>query len=138
MANIFYMLFAESMKNLDALEGLDDEHIRLVIQNSNSVPPSILLPEKAFRSLVKEQIARLEQPGMQCVEMVHESLLACTSRDQRLPSHGANRFPKLIQRIDELVAECVSPLIESCKSKVTTASSPLLRIHVYLYIPSIL
>jgi hypothetical protein len=65
MANIFYFMFAQSMQNIDALEGLDDNHIKHVVMNSNSIPPSMLLPEKAFRSLVKEQIARLEQPGIQ-------------------------------------------------------------------------
>lgn len=50
--------------------------------------------------------------------MVHESLISITSRDQRLPSHGGNRFPKLTLKIEELVSGCVQPLIESCRCKV--------------------
>lgn len=59
--------------------GLSEEYIRRVIDNSNSLPPSLFIPEKAFHALVREQIARLEQPGIRCVEMVHEKLLGIAS-----------------------------------------------------------
>jgi dynamin 1-like protein len=65
--------------SLSLSEGLSQDYIRRVIDNSNSLPPSLFIPEKAFHALVREQIARLEQPGIQCVEMVHEKLLNIAS-----------------------------------------------------------
>jgi len=32
------------------------------------------VPEVSFELLVKRQIRRLEEPGMRCVELVHEEL----------------------------------------------------------------
>jgi len=71
ITHVFDDVFSSSIETIDALDGLSDTYIRRVIDNSNSLPPSLFVPEKAFISLVKEQIARLEQPGIQ----VRSSLL---------------------------------------------------------------
>jgi len=65
ITHVFDDVFSSSIDTIDALDGLSDAYIRRVIDNSNSLPPSLFVPEKAFISLVKEQIARLEQPGIQ-------------------------------------------------------------------------
>ena len=36
--------------------------------------PALFGPEVSFEPLVKRQIRRLEEPGMRCVELVHEEL----------------------------------------------------------------
>jgi len=36
--------------------------------------PALFVPEVSFELLVKRQIRRLEEPGMRCVELVHEEL----------------------------------------------------------------
>ncbi|GCC49561.1 hypothetical protein chiPu_0033803, partial [Chiloscyllium punctatum] len=36
--------------------------------------PALFVPEVSFELLVKRQIKRLEEPGLRCVELVHEEL----------------------------------------------------------------
>jgi len=35
---------------------------------------ALIVPQVTFEMLVKRQIRRLEEPGMRCVELVHEEL----------------------------------------------------------------
>ena len=134
ITRIFEEQFLASIEAIDALDGLSDDYVRRVIENTQSFPPSLFVPEKAFHALVKEQIARLEQPGAQCVDLVHDKLLAIASQCLLLSSSNSNsssgsgmggggggsagRFPKFVNRIDELVAAECKPLAERCKGKV--------------------
>ena len=55
----------------------------------------------------------------QCVDMVHERLLAIATRCQKGGAGGvAARFPLLAGRIEALVAEKLEPLSQHCKAKV--------------------
>jgi hypothetical protein len=36
--------------------------------------PALFVPEISFELLVKRQIRRLEDPGLRCVELVHEEM----------------------------------------------------------------
>ena len=36
--------------------------------------PALFVPEVSFELLVKRQVKRLEDPGLRCVELVHEEL----------------------------------------------------------------
>ena len=79
ISDIFHQVFAPSIEAIDALDGLSDEYIRRAIDNTNDLPPTLFIPERAFHLLVKEQIARLEQPGSTCVDLIHEALLSTAS-----------------------------------------------------------
>ena len=86
---VFDEVFASSIESIDALDGLSDAYIRRVIDNSNSLPPSLFVPEKAFVALVKEQIARLEQPGIQVCSIFSLRRLLCPvhrRQDHSLPA----------------------------------------------------
>ena len=64
ITEVFFDIFGASVARIDALDGLSEDYIRAVIANSNSLPPSLFVPEKAFHALVKEQIARLDELGL--------------------------------------------------------------------------
>ena len=66
---IFNEVFGRSLKQLSPFEGLDDEHIRTAIANANGPRPSLFVPEIAFDLLVKKQIEKLLQPGLQVSEV---------------------------------------------------------------------
>jgi hypothetical protein len=80
ITHVFDEVFASSIEAIDALDGLSDAYIRRVIENSNSLPPSLFVPEKAFIALVKEQIARLEQPGIQVTRRPTRALRCSIAR----------------------------------------------------------
>eukprot|EP00605_Chrysophyceae_sp_TOSAG23-4_P002532 GSChrysophyteH1.ASY1.ANO1.2797.1 assembled CDS len=71
-------------------------HIRIAIANANGTRPSLFVPEIAFDLLVKKQIEKLLQPGLQCVDLVFDEM-------QRMAFQSENpelaRFPELRDRI---------------------------------------
>ena len=48
---------------------------RTAICNANGTRPALFVPEISFDLLVKRQISRLEQPGLQCVDLVFDELI---------------------------------------------------------------
>jgi len=53
--------------------------------------PALFVPEVSFELLVKRQIRRLEEPGMRCVELVHEEL-------QRIIQHCGTQVKRWSRR----------------------------------------
>lgn len=72
---IFTEIFGKSLMTIDPFATLTDEEIRTAICNANGTRPALFVPEISFDLLVKRQISRLEQPGLQCVDLVFDELL---------------------------------------------------------------
>eukprot|EP00957_Ditylum_brightwellii_P059594 4524603-Ditylum_brightwellii.AAC.1 len=93
-----------------AFDGLTDAEIRTTISNANGTRPALFVPEISFDILVRRQISRLEQPGLQCVDLVYEELQRMASQCE--PTE-LTRFPKLRDRMVETVSgllrRCVGP-----------------------------
>jgi len=105
---IFNEVFGRSLKQLSPFEGLDDEDIRTAIANANGPRPSLFVPEIAFDLLVKKQIEKLLQPGLQCVDLVFDEM-------QRMAFQSENpelaRFPELRDRMFEIVQHQLRQLV---------------------------
>ncbi len=105
---IFNEVFGRSLKQLSPFEGLDDEDIRTAIANANGPRPSLFVPEIAFDLLVKKQIEKLLQPGLQCVDLVFDEM-------QRMAFQAENpelaRFPELRDRMFEIVQHQLRQLV---------------------------
>ena len=71
------------------------------MKNSTGPRSTIFVSELSFELLVKKQIARLEEPSIRCVELVHEELeriiQTCMSKELR-------RFPRLVEQLKEAVS----------------------------------
>lgn len=63
---IFHHIFTKTIDAIDPFEYLTDEDIQTAIKNANSLNPSLFIPEQAFEVLVRQQIARLLEPSLQC------------------------------------------------------------------------
>jgi len=98
---IFTDIFAGSLIAVGAFDGLSDEEIRTTIRNANGTRPALFVPEISFDILVRRQIARLEQPGLQAVDLVFEELQRIASQSE--PSE-LTRFPVLRDRMLEVVS----------------------------------
>ena len=72
--DVLVLVFGKTMKSLDPFDGLDDDDIRTAIANANGPRPSLFVPEISFDLLVRKQIARLEQPGLQCVDLAFDEM----------------------------------------------------------------
>ncbi|XP_028398163.1 dynamin-1-like protein [Dendronephthya gigantea] len=101
---IFHDIFGKTLQNMDALGGLSTRDILTAIRNATGPRPALFIPEISFELLVKRQIRRLEDPGLRCVELVHEEM-------QRIIQHSfahvleIQRFPALHNRIVEVVSD---------------------------------
>ncbi|ESO12075.1 hypothetical protein HELRODRAFT_105218 [Helobdella robusta] len=98
---IFHETFGRTLKSVDPLVGLTQLEILTAIRNATGPRPALFVPEVSFELLVKRQIRRLEEPGLRCVELVHEEL-------QRIIQHCGTqqemlRFPKLHERIVDVI-----------------------------------
>ncbi len=116
---IFHMVFAQAIKSIKALDGLSDEDIRTAIMNAKSIHPSLFIPEGAFENLIKLQIAKLLDPALQCMQLVHEELRRIVSRPD-MPE--LMRFNKLMGRVSEIMNEvlrkCIAPTEEMIRNLV--------------------
>tara|TARA_B110000971_G_C19675537_1_gene348655 strand:- start:110 stop:547 length:438 start_codon:yes stop_codon:yes gene_type:complete len=77
---IFNEIFGRSLGSIDPFDGLSDNDIRTAICNANGPRPSLFVPEISFDLLVRRQIARLEQPGLQCIDLVFDELQRMSSQ----------------------------------------------------------
>ena len=98
---IFTDIFASSLVSVGAFDALTDDEIRATIRNANGTRPALFVPEISFDILVRRQIARLEQPGVQCVDLVYEELQRIALQSQ---PNELTRYPVLRDRILEVVS----------------------------------
>lgn len=110
IAYIFNEIFSKTLMKASGIEGLDDNAIRIAIANSYGSRQFLFIPEKSFYELVRSQIERLLEPGLQCAEQVFEEMgkLAESAVTVELM-----RFPVLRDRVMEVVksllADCLEP-----------------------------
>jgi len=98
---IFHQVFGRSLNSVGAFDGLSEDEIRTTIGNSNGTRPALFVPEISFDILVRRQIRRLEQPGVQCVDFVYDELqrIAAQSEPTEL-----TRYPNLRDRMMDVVS----------------------------------
>lgn len=97
---IFNDIFAKSLQEVNPFDNLSDEDIRTTIRNANGPRQSLFVPEVSFELLAKRQIKRLEQPGLQCIDLVFDELQRVTSQCETME---LSRFPELRNRVIEVV-----------------------------------
>ncbi|DAZ94917.1 TPA: hypothetical protein N0F65_003087 [Lagenidium giganteum] len=97
---IFNEIFSKALQEVNPFDNLSDEDIRTTIRNANGPRQSLFVPEVSFELLAKRQIKRLEQPGLQCVDLVFDELQRVTSQCETME---LSRFPELRDRVIEVV-----------------------------------
>jgi dynamin 1-like protein len=120
---IFQDVFTASLMGVGSFDGLTDDEIRTTIMNANGTRRALFVPEISFDILVRRQIARLEQPGIQCVDLVYEELqrIAAQSEPREL-----SRFPFLKERL----VEVVSNLLKRCMGPTQMMVMNLVKIEL--------
>ena len=120
---IFNQKFINEILSIDPLDNLKDEEILIVIKNTNGLRPSLFVPEIAFEILVKQEIKRLEEPGLLCVKKVYDELINtinCISIPEIV------RFKNLEIKIKELLIN----IIEKCIPEVNQMIKNLILIEL--------
>ncbi|RYR18723.1 hypothetical protein Ahy_B03g063335 isoform A [Arachis hypogaea] len=97
---IFQSIFVNSLEEVDPCEDLSDDDIRTAIHNATGPRSALFVPEVPFEVLIKRQISRLLDPGLQCARFIYDELMKIS---HRCMVTELQRFPFLRKRIDEVI-----------------------------------
>ncbi|KAJ8591867.1 hypothetical protein M405DRAFT_860223 [Rhizopogon salebrosus TDB-379] len=99
---VFHELFNNGVKSIDPFDQVKDGDIRTIMYNSSGQTPSLFVGTQAFEIIVKQQIKRLEEPGVKCCQLVYDELIRILG--QLLQKIQAfRRFPALRERFNSVV-----------------------------------
>ena len=99
---IFSENFMPRLAAIDPTEQLSEQDIRTAIKNATGSRPALFVSEASFELLVRKQIERLEQPSVQCFDLVFEEMIRIT---YQVDNKEMQRFRVLQDRIVEVVTD---------------------------------
>ena len=107
---IFHELFRKAINKIDPFEYLSDQDIQTAIKNASAVKPSMFVPEQAFEVLVRQQIARLLEPSLDCTYQVYEELRRVVIEiDVPALSHYYKLHSRMCDVMEGVLDKCLTP-----------------------------
>ncbi|KAJ8141130.1 hypothetical protein OXX80_003613 [Metschnikowia pulcherrima] len=133
---VFHEIFKNGIQALDPFDQIKDADIRTIMHNTSGSAPSLFVGTQAFEVLVKQQIRRMEDPTLRCVNLIFDELARILSQIISHPQYA--RYPALKERLsqcflqflrDALVPtnKFVQDIISSEETYVNTAHPDLLK-----------
>ena len=88
--SIFHDRFVPHIGSISPVKDLTDDQIRMAVYNSQGNHTMLFPSQQAFEALLQDQIKRLEDPCMRCVEFVYDELVRisdqCAQKCDRYPN----------------------------------------------------
>ncbi|EGW31954.1 uncharacterized protein SPAPADRAFT_152200 [Spathaspora passalidarum NRRL Y-27907] len=133
---VFHEIFKNGINALDPFDQIKDADIRTIMHNTSGSAPSLFVGTQAFEVLVKQQIRRMEEPSIRCINLIFDELVRILSQIISQPQYS--RYPALKELLsqqfiqflrDELVPtnNFVVDIIKSEETYVNTAHPDLLK-----------
>ncbi|KAK6462943.1 Dynamin central region-domain-containing protein [Scheffersomyces coipomensis] len=133
---VFHEIFKNGISALDPFDQIKDTDIRTIMHNTSGSAPSLFVGTQAFEVLVKQQIHRMEEPSIRCINLIFDELVRILS--QILSQTQYSRYPALkdqlsqsfIQYLREALIptnKFVTDIIDSEETYVNTAHPDLLK-----------
>ncbi|KAH7103861.1 P-loop containing nucleoside triphosphate hydrolase protein [Auriculariales sp. MPI-PUGE-AT-0066] len=99
---VFHELYHNGVRSIDPFDQVRDGDIRTILYNSSGSTPALFVGTAAFEVIVKQQIKRLEEPSLKCVQLVYDELIRILGQLLgRMRSF--NRYPALKERFNSVV-----------------------------------
>ena len=128
---VFHEIFKNGISALDPFDQIKDADIRTIMHNTSGSAPSLFVGTQAFEVLVKQQIHRMEDPSVRCINLIFDE-----SQIISLPQYS--RYPQLKERLSQCfiqylrdkltpTIEFVTDIIKSEETYVNTAHPDLLK-----------
>lgn len=114
---VFHELYSNGVKSVDPLEQIKDVDIRTILYNSSGSSPALFVATTAFEVIIKQQIKRLEEPSVKCINMVYDELVRILS--QLLNKQFFKRFPALKERFYQVVLSFFKKALNPTSKLVT-------------------
>ena len=121
---VFHNVLYEALEDLNPLKTLTDDDIRTCVRNASALNPSLFVQEKAFVILMKQQIARLQEPALQCAEHCYNELRDLVT-SINLPE--LERYKKLhfaiMDVMNNLLSEYLEPTLQMIRNLIAIEDS---------------
>jgi len=119
---VFHELFNNGVRSIDPFDQVKDGDIRTMLYNSSGSTPALFVGTAAFEVIVKQQIKRLEEPGLKCCQLVYDELIRILG--QLLGKIQAfRRYPALRERFNSVVVnffkKSMTPTLKLVQDLVT-------------------
>ncbi|KAG7663496.1 VPS1 [[Candida] subhashii] len=133
---VFHEIFKNGIQALDPFDQIRDADIRTIMHNTSGSAPSLFVGTQAFEVLVKQQIHRMEEPSVRCINLIFDELVRILSQIIGQPIYS--RYPALKELLsqqfilflrDALIPtnEFVCDIIRAEETYVNTAHPDLLK-----------
>ncbi|OBA23980.1 hypothetical protein METBIDRAFT_36766 [Metschnikowia bicuspidata var. bicuspidata NRRL YB-4993] len=133
---VFHEIFKNGIQALDPFDQIKDADIRTIMHNTSGSAPSLFVGTQAFEVLVKQQIRRMEDPTLRCVNLIFDELARILSQIISNPQYS--RYPALKERLSQCFLQFlrdaliptnkfVQDIISSEETYVNTAHPDLLK-----------
>jgi dynamin 1-like protein len=113
---IFSNTLYNALDSLHPLKTLTDDDIRTCIKNASALTPCLFVEEKAFHILMRQQIARLQEPALQCAEQVYLELRELVST---ITIPELERYKKLHFAIMDVMTNLLSEYLQPTLQMIT-------------------
>ncbi|KAG5518698.1 hypothetical protein PMAC_002667 [Pneumocystis sp. 'macacae'] len=98
---VFHELYANGVKAIDPFDQIKDTDIRTILYNSSGSSPALFVGTAAFEVIIKQQIRRLEEPSIKCINLIYDELVRILT--QLLAKQLFKRYPLLRERFHQVV-----------------------------------
>lgn len=98
---VYHEIFANAINSMDAFDNVKEADIRTLLYNASGSAPALFVATAAFEVLIKQQVKRLEEPSLKCVQMVHDELVRILTQILQKPIF--KRFPTLKEKFYSVV-----------------------------------
>ncbi|ODV81600.1 uncharacterized protein CANTADRAFT_19227 [Suhomyces tanzawaensis NRRL Y-17324] len=133
---VFHEIFKNGIGAIDPFDQIKDADIRTIMHNTSGSAPSLFVGTQAFEVLVKQQIHRMEEPSLRCVNLIFDELVRILSQIISQPQYS--RYPALKEQLsqyfiqflrEELIPTntLVTDIIQSEETYVNTAHPDFLK-----------
>ncbi|CAI5759980.1 unnamed protein product [Candida verbasci] len=133
---VFHEIYKNGINALDPFDQIRDGDIRTIMHNTSGAAPSLFVGTQAFEVLVKQQIRRMEEPSIRCINLIFDELVRILSQIISQPQYS--RYPglkeQLSQHFIQYLREALIPtnnfvtdIIKSEETYVNTAHPDLLK-----------
>ncbi|ODQ54183.1 vacuolar protein sorting-associated protein 1 [Saitoella complicata NRRL Y-17804] len=98
---VFHELYSNGVKAVDPFDQVKDVDIRTILYNSSGSSPALFVGTTAFEVIVKQQIKRLEEPSLKCVNLIYDELARILSQVLQKPHF--KRYPALKEKFHQVI-----------------------------------
>uniref|UniRef100_A0A0N4Z751 dynamin GTPase n=1 Tax=Parastrongyloides trichosuri TaxID=131310 RepID=A0A0N4Z751_PARTI len=116
---IFHETFSKALFVINPTKQYTEMDILTAMRNSRGLKTSLYIPEECFELLVKQQIKRLEEPSLHCVDLIHEELIRLLQNCGTEFQQEMYRFPVLGENINMLLRNLLKSKLEPTKKFIT-------------------